>query len=73
MRFVLAVLSVVIFGGVALYFKLHGRVGLYWFFLVVAVICPWLFGMQLGRTPANDDDLDAAPPPSASIRSDDTE
>jgi hypothetical protein len=55
MRFVLAVASVIGFGGLGIYFGLEGRMGLYWVCLAAAVIAPWFFGMTTGRPRDTDD------------------
>jgi hypothetical protein len=56
MRFALAVLLVIFFGGLGVYARLHGREGLYWLCLAAAVISPYLCGMQIPGGPPSDGD-----------------
>jgi hypothetical protein len=56
MRFVLAVLVVVGFGGLGIYFESEGRTGLYWLCIAAAAITPWFLGMNNGLTIKDSDD-----------------
>lgn len=56
MRFVLAVLVVVGFGGLGIYFESEGRTGLYWLCIAAAAIAPWFLGMKNNLAPKDSDD-----------------